>query len=89
MRANYEAKAHSLAIVFDTSSATERHRIHPEYKANREEMPEDLSAAMPHLDRIAADISSKARRFEADDIIGTLAQRAEADGFDRSHGNSR
>ena len=74
-----------LAIVFDTSSLTERHRIHPEYKANREEMPEDLSAAMPHLDRIAKafDIPVlKLDGFEADDIIGTLAQRAEADGFD-------
>ena len=36
-----------LAVVFDTSEPTERHRIHPEYKAQREEMPEDLSAALP------------------------------------------
>ena len=74
-----------LAIVFDTSAPTERHRIHPEYKANREEMPEDLSAAMPHLDRIAEAFGIpvlKLDGFEADDIIGTLAQRAEADGFD-------
>ena len=74
-----------LAIVFDTSAPTERHRIHPEYKANREEMPEDLSAAMPHLDRIAEAFGIpvlKLDGFEADDIIGTLAQRAEADGFE-------
>ncbi|ADE53294.1 DNA polymerase I [Coraliomargarita akajimensis] len=74
-----------LAIVFDTSAPTERHRIHPEYKANREEMPEDLRSAMPHLDRIAEafDIPVlKLDGYEADDIIGTLAHRAEAEGFD-------
>ena len=39
-----------LAIVFDTSAPTERHIIHPEYKAQREAMPEDLSIALPILD---------------------------------------
>ena len=74
-----------LAVVFDTSAPTERHRIHPEYKANREEMPEDLRAAMPHLDRIAGGFGIpvlKLDGYEADDIIGTLAHRAEAEGFD-------
>jgi len=74
-----------LAIVFDTSAPTERHRIHPEYKAHREDMPEDLSAALPHLDRIAEAFGIpvlKLDGYEADDIIGTLARRAEADGFD-------
>ena len=74
-----------LAVVFDTSAPTERHRIHPEYKAQREEMPEDLAAALPHLSRIAEGFGIPALTldgFEADDIIGTLAHRAEADGFD-------
>lgn len=74
-----------LAVVFDTSAPTERHRIHPEYKANREAMPEDLSAAMPHLDRVADAFGIPVLRldgYEADDIIGTLSHRAEADGFD-------
>lgn len=74
-----------LAVVFDTSAPTERHRIHPEYKANREEMPEDLRAAMPHLDRVAEGFGIpvlKLDGYEADDIIGTLAHRAEAEGFD-------
>ena len=74
-----------LAVVFDTSAPTERHRIHPEYKAHREDMPEDLAAAMPHLSRVAEafDIPVlKMDGYEADDIIGTLAHRAEADGFD-------
>ena len=48
-------------------------------------MPEDLSAALPHLDRIAGAFGIpvlKKDGYEADDIIGTLAHRAEADGFD-------
>ncbi|HAV12131.1 MAG TPA: DNA polymerase I, partial [Opitutae bacterium] len=78
-------KPSHLAVVFDTSAPTERHRIFPEYKAQREAMPEDLSAAMPHLDRVAKAFGIpviKMDGYEADDIIGTLAHRAEADGFD-------
>jgi len=78
-------KPSHLAVVFDTSAPTERHRLLPEYKAQREEMPEDLAAAMPHLGRVAEAFGIpvlKLDGFEADDIIGTLAHRAEADGFD-------
>ncbi|NBB80515.1 MAG: DNA polymerase I [Verrucomicrobia bacterium] len=78
-------KPSHLAVVFDTSAPTERHRLHPEYKAQREDMPEDLAAAMPQLDRIAGAFGIpvlKMDGYEADDIIGTLAHRAEADGFD-------
>ena len=42
-----------LAVVFDTPAPTARHILHPEYKAHREDMPEDLAAAMPHLSRVA------------------------------------
>jgi DNA polymerase-1 len=78
-------KPSHLALVFDTSAPTERHRIHPEYKANREAMPEELAAAMPHLDRVAEAFGIPTIRldgYEADDIIGTLAHRAAADGFE-------
>ena len=74
-----------LAVVFDTSAPTARHILHPEYKAQREAMPEDLAAAMPHLSRVAEAFGIpvlKLDGYEADDIIGTLAHRAEADGFD-------
>ncbi|PXA05747.1 DNA polymerase I [Coraliomargarita sinensis] len=74
-----------MAVVFDTDAPTERHELHKEYKANREDMPEDLSAALPHLDRIAEAFGIpvlKKDGYEADDIIGTLAHRAEADGFE-------
>ena len=73
-----------IAVVFDTSAPTERHVIHPEYKANREEMPEDLAAAMPHLNRVAQAFGIpvlKLDGYEADDIIGTLAHRAEKEDF--------
>ena len=75
-----------LAIVFDTSAPTERHRIHPEYKANRDAMPEELVAAMPQLDRIASGFNIPVLRldgYEADDIIGTLAHKAADEGFDQ------
>lgn len=78
-------KPSHLVVVFDTSAPTERHILYPEYKAQREAMPEDLSAAMPHLDRVAEAFGIpvlKLDGYEADDIIGTLAHRAEADGFD-------
>jgi len=74
-----------LAIVFDTGAPTERHRMHEAYKANREEMPEDLADAMPHLPRIADAFGIPVMEkdgYEADDIIGTLAHRAVEHGFD-------
>lgn len=79
-------KPSHLAIVFDTSAPTERHRIHPEYKANRDAMPEELVAAMPQLDRIASGFNIPVLRldgYEADDIIGTLAHKAADEGFDQ------
>jgi DNA polymerase-1 len=75
-----------LAVVFDTSAPTARHILHPEYKAHREDMPEDLAAAMPHLSRVAEAFGIpvlKMDGYEADDIIGTLSHRAEADGFEQ------
>src|SRR5215475_2800548 len=41
-----------IAVAFDTSAPTHRHTEFPEYKAQREEMPEDLSAALPHVRRM-------------------------------------
>ena len=72
-----------LAVAFDTRAPTPRHEIYPEYKANREEMPEDLAAALPSIKRLC-----KAFRipileidgYEADDIIGTLATQADKEG---------
>ena len=81
-----QRKPSHLAIVFDTSAPTERHRIHPGYKANRDAMPEELVAAMPQLDRIASGFNIPVLRldgYEADDIIGTLAHKVADEGFDQ------
>ena len=72
-----------LALVFDTSAPTFRHETYPEYKAQRQEMPEDLSAAIPHVKRLAEAFNIPVITldgYEADDIIGTLTKRADADG---------
>ena len=42
-----------LAIAFDTPEPTERHEVYEEYKANREEMPEDIEESIPHIYRLA------------------------------------
>ena len=77
-------KPSHLAIVFDTSAPTGRHLEFEAYKANRQEMPEDLSAALPHLSRVAEAFGIPVIRkdgYEADDIIGTLATRAAQEDF--------
>jgi DNA polymerase-1 len=72
-----------LAMVFDTSAPTARHARFPAYKAQRQEMPEDLSKAIPHVKRLMEAFRIPVLQldgYEADDIIGTLAKRAEAEG---------
>ena len=73
-----------LAVAFDTDAPTPRHAAYPEYKATRQAMPEDLSAALPHVRRMLEAFRVPVLEcdgFEADDIIGTLARRAEQAGF--------
>ena len=80
---NKEQPTH-LAVVFDTSAATERHIDFPAYKANRQETPEDLSAAIPDIKRIIKGFNLPCLEldgFEADDIIGSLALEAAALGY--------
>lgn len=72
-----------IAVAFDTAEPTPRHLIFPQYKAQREEMPEDIARAIPAVKRLirALDIPVlECPGYEADDIIGTLAKRAEAEG---------
>lgn len=73
-----QQKPDLLAIALDTPEPTERHRRFEAYKAHREEIPEDIALALPHIDRLAAALGIPVLRypgFEADDIIGTLAIR--------------
>ena len=69
-----------LAVAFDTSDPTPRHEIYPEYKANRDAMPEDLALQLPHVKRLVQAFNIpviECPGWEADDIIGTLAKQAE------------
>ena len=75
---NKEKPTH-LAVVFDTSAPTERHTDFAAYKANRQETPEDLLAAVPDIKRIIKGFNLPCLEldgFEADDIIGSLALEA-------------
>tara|TARA_B100000886_G_scaffold334564_1_gene290269 strand:+ start:1772 stop:4567 length:2796 start_codon:yes stop_codon:yes gene_type:complete len=73
-----------IAVVFDTPASTVRHEEYSEYKANREAMPEGISVALPYIDQLleAFNISKLySDGYEADDVIGTLAKKAEKQGF--------
>ncbi|MCX6312679.1 MAG: DNA polymerase I [Bacteroidetes bacterium] len=73
-----------IAVVFDTSAPTHRHIEFEAYKAHREEMPEDLRKAIPYIYKLLEALNIPAIEsdgFEADDVIGTLAKRAEENGF--------
>ena len=73
-----------IAVVFDTSAPTERHIDYEAYKAHREQMPEDLSRALPYVVKIIEGFNIPVITldgYEADDIIGTLAKKAEIAGF--------
>jgi DNA polymerase-1 len=73
-----------IAVVFDTDAPTERHIDFAAYKAHRQAMPEDLSAALPYIFKLIEGFKIPVITmdgFEADDIIGTLAKEGERKGF--------
>jgi DNA polymerase-1 len=73
-----------MAVVFDTDAPTERHTEYEKYKAHRETMPEDLSKALPYIFKVVLGFNIPlitSDGYEADDIIGTLAKKAEAKGY--------
>ncbi len=73
-----------MAVVFDTDAPTERHTDFTEYKAHRQTMPEDLSTAIPYIIRLIEGFNIPvifSDGYEADDLIGTLAKKAELEGF--------
>jgi DNA polymerase-1 len=73
-----------LGVAFDTQAPTQRHVEFADYKTNREEMPEDLSAALPHVRRMVEAFNVPVLicdGYEADDIIGMLVRRADKEGF--------
>ncbi|HMC97493.1 MAG TPA: 5'-3' exonuclease H3TH domain-containing protein, partial [Flavobacteriales bacterium] len=73
-----------LAVVFDTAAPTERHETLLDYKANRQETPDDIRSNIPYIRRIIEAFNIpvlESDGYEADDVIGTLAKKAEAEGY--------
>lgn len=73
-----------IAVGFDMPGKTFRNDDYPEYKANREETPDDIKIAIPYIRQIIEGFNIpiiEKEGFEADDIIGTIAKKAEKEGF--------
>lgn len=74
-----------IGVSFDTSAPTARHEEYELYKAHRQEQPEDITSALPYILKITEAMSIPLLirpGYEADDVIGTLAKKAEQQGFD-------
>ncbi|MBT3621822.1 MAG: DNA polymerase I [Flavobacteriales bacterium] len=77
-------KPSHIAVVFDRKKPTQRHVDYPEYKAHREAMPDGLRDALPYIDTLLEAFNIPKLYmdgYEADDVIGTLAKKAEQEGF--------
>ncbi|PSK91978.1 DNA polymerase I [Taibaiella chishuiensis] len=73
-----------MAVVWDTHAPTERHTDFTDYKANRQEAPEDLLDAIPDIKRIVKGFNIPCLEldgYEADDIVGTVALDAASKGY--------
>ena len=78
-------KPSHIAVCFDTHAPTERHTDFANYKANRQETPEDILSAIPDIKKIIEGFNIPVVEmdgFEADDVIGTLAKQAEMVGYE-------
>ncbi len=74
-----------MAVCFDTHAPTERHTDFADYKANRQETPEDILSAVPDIKRIIEALNIPVIAidgYEADDVIGALAKMAEKEGYE-------
>jgi DNA polymerase-1 len=72
-----------LGVVLDSKEKTFRHEAYEKYKSNRPDMPEDLVAQLPYIERVCEALRVpvlRLPRYEADDILGTLARQATAAG---------
>jgi DNA polymerase-1 len=78
-------KATHLAVCFDTKDKTERHDDFADYKANRQETPEDILTAVPDIKKMLRAFNIpiiEVPGYEADDIIGTLSVKASQAGYE-------
>lgn len=75
--------ASHIGVAFDTQEPTGRHTLYPEYKAQREAMPEELACAIPYVKELCKALGIPVLEmdgYEADDIIGTIAHQADQRG---------
>lgn len=78
------ARPDYLAVAFDPAGGTFRHEAYPEYKAQRDATPEDIKRSVPVIKEILQAYNIpilEVAGFEADDVIGTLAKKAESIGL--------
>lgn len=78
-------KPSHMAVCFDTAAPTERHTDFEHYKANRQEAPEDILAALPDIKKIVKGFNIPVMEldgYEADDVIGTLSKQAARAGYE-------
>ena len=78
-------KPSHIAVAFDPSGPTFRHEAFEQYKAQRQETPEDIRWAVPRIKQILRAMNVPVLEvpgYEADDVIGTLAHQAEREGFE-------
>jgi len=83
MKVLREHRPDGLAVVFDERGPTQRHEEYKEYKAQRPAMPQGMQAQIPYIHRVVDAMGLpvvRAAGYEADDLIGTLARKAEAAG---------
>jgi DNA polymerase I len=74
-----------IGVAFDTAAPTSRHEAFADYKANRDAMPEDLALSIPYIKRLLEAMKIpivELDGYEADDLIGTLAHKAAARGWE-------
>ena len=74
-----------IAVAFDPAGPTFRHEAFEQYKAQRQETPEDIRWAVPRIKRILQAMNVPVLEvpgYEADDVIGTIAHKAEKEGFE-------
>jgi DNA polymerase-1 len=74
-------KPDHVAVIFDTAEPTQRHIDFADYKANRDEVPDAITVAVPYIEKIIDAFNIKRvgiPGYEADDVIGTLAKQAAA-----------
>ena len=79
-----ERPTHAV-LAMDPGGPTFRHEAYPQYKAQRDKMPEDLAASIPYAFELADALKIPVVRvdgFEADDVMGTLAKKGRSAGFD-------